>query len=262
MPRRPRKLSQSNIYHVMMRGNERKNIFENDDDKAKFIDIIVEKNKKDNYSLYAYCIMDNHVHLVIENKKEELSRIMKSINTTYAVYYNRNYKRIGHVFQDRFKSEEIKDERHLLAVIRYVHNNPIKANIIKDINEYKWSSYKDYIKNIRKCIDIDFVLNIFANSREAGLKRFMEYSNHITKEEFMDENDIILTKMSDEQANRFINTCLLSYGFEIMDLSSKKKVELREQIIRELKMNKELSLRQIANALGVSKSMVDRVKVS
>ena len=261
MPRHPRKMSKSNIYHVMMRGNGRRNIFEDDEDKLKFIDTIYEKNKKENYSLYAYCIMDNHVHLVIENKKEILSKIMKSINTTYANYYNRKYRRIGHVFQDRFKSEEIEDERYLLAAVRYVHNNPIKANMVKSMNEYKWSSYREYIQGNKKCIDIDYMLNIFSEDKKLALQKFIKFSEQIATEKFIDLEEIYYTKMCDSEAYKYINNYLCTFGFGIMNLTSQKKNEVREQIIRELKMNRELSIRQIAKVLGINKGMVERAKM-
>lgn len=91
--------------------------------------------------------MDNHVHLLMSEGTEEISKIMKRINVSYAYYFNQKYGRIGHLFQDRFKSEGIEDDTYLLAATRYIHNNPVRANIVKHAGEYKWSSYGIYINH-------------------------------------------------------------------------------------------------------------------
>ena len=110
MPRQVRQISKSQIYHVITRGNERRNIFLDDEDKKRFMDILCEKKRDKEYVLYAFCLMDNHVHLIIREGTDTISRIMKRINTGYAYYFNKKYKRVGHVFQDRFKSEAIESE--------------------------------------------------------------------------------------------------------------------------------------------------------
>lgn len=260
MPRHARELNDTNVYHVIIRGNERKNIFEYDDDKQKFIETIFDKQKQDNYILYAYCIMDNHAHLVIENKKEELDRIMKSINTTYACYYNRINKRVGHVFQDRFRSEGIKDEIHLLSVIRYIHYNPVKANMVEVPSQYKWSSYKSFINGKQKYINTEYILNLFSKDKRVAVQQFADFSKDNETLKFIDIEEVKVTKMSDKEADKYISDYLRQFGVGIMDLSSKKKVELRENIIKDLKNNERLSIRQIARMLGVSKGMVQRVK--
>jgi putative transposase len=127
VPRYPRQYSKTGIYHIMLRGNERKDIFIDEEDKGKFIKIIFKKKADEAFKLYAYCLMDNHLHLVIKEQKETISQIIKKIATSYAYYFNHKYKRVGHLFQDRYKSETIEDEAYLLSVIRYVHNNPEKA---------------------------------------------------------------------------------------------------------------------------------------
>ena len=108
----------------MLRGNERKDIFIDEEDKKKFIKTVIQKKADKAFKLYAYCIMNNHLHLVIQEQKEPISRIIKKIATSYAYYFNAKYKRVGHLFQDRYKSETIEDEPYLLSVIRCVHNNP------------------------------------------------------------------------------------------------------------------------------------------
>jgi putative transposase len=113
----------------MLRGNNREKIFRDEEDKARMIDTLGDKKKAEEYFLYAYCVMDNHIHLIIKEGKDPIASIVKRIATSYSYYFNKKYKRIGHVFQERFKSENIEDESYLLAAIRYVHQNPVKPGI-------------------------------------------------------------------------------------------------------------------------------------
>ena len=123
MPRQRRKKGEYNTYHVIQRGNERKNIFLFDEDRERFIETLLRMKEKYNFLVYTYCLMDNHYHLIIYDNGNDISQLMKSINTSYAIYFNRVYKRCGHLFQDRFRSELIEDDNYLLEVSRYIHNN-------------------------------------------------------------------------------------------------------------------------------------------
>jgi putative transposase len=127
MSRNQRRLSKTGIYHVMLRGNEKKNVFIDDEDKIKIIEVIENKKREKNFYLYAYCVMDNHIHLVIKEGAESISGIIKRIFVSYAMYFNKKYKRVGHVFQDRFKSEVVESDSYLLGLIKYVHKNPEKG---------------------------------------------------------------------------------------------------------------------------------------
>ena len=120
----------------MLRGNERKKIFLDDYDRQRFLDTLLKKKAQTELAVYAYCLMDNHIHLVLSDEQNEISTIMKGIATSYAMFFNSKYNRVGHVFQDRFRSETVGDERYLLSVIRYVHNNPVKAGIVEEADQY------------------------------------------------------------------------------------------------------------------------------
>lgn len=110
MPRQRRKLSKTGTYHIMLRGNERKSLFPEEEDYRKFLQILATKKRDDSFLLYAYCLMSNHLHLLIREKKQNISQIMKRINIAYAYYFNKKYNRVGHVFQDRFKSESVDEK--------------------------------------------------------------------------------------------------------------------------------------------------------
>jgi len=147
MPRQARAESETGYYHIMTRGINKDKIFEKDYEKEKILQFLKEKTQEEACKIIAYCIMDNHMHMILSAKKKELISMMKKINISYAMYYNQKHKRIGHVFQDRFKSENIADERYLYGAIRYIHNNPVKAKMIEKAEEYKWSSIREYLSN-------------------------------------------------------------------------------------------------------------------
>ncbi|MHB8918486.1 MAG: REP-associated tyrosine transposase, partial [Desulfocucumaceae bacterium] len=189
MPRVSRKLSKTGIYHVMLRGNERRKIFLCDEDRKRFIDILREKGREKEFSVLAYCLMDNHVHLLISEGKDQINRVMKRIGVSYVYYFNKKYKRTGHLFQDRFKSEPIKDDRHLLAAVRYIQNNPVKANMVEEPAQYQWSSYREYLGNKnseRGLTDRDFILKMLSENEEHAIKQFIKFSKEQAKDEFID----------------------------------------------------------------------------
>ena len=134
----------TNTYHIIARGINKQDIFLDNDDKDNFYKMIKITKEKYNFELYAFALMNNHIHFTIFDKHDEMSKIMHRICTIYAMYFNKKYERVGHVFQNRFKNICIDTENYLLNLIRYIHKNPEKDGIC-DMNTYKWSSYRDYI---------------------------------------------------------------------------------------------------------------------
>ena len=214
MPRRGRIIAQTGIYHIMLRGNERKEIFLDEEDKSRIIDTIILKRKDGDFKLYAFCVMNNHIHVLIKEGKDDIAKVIKRIATSYAYYYNKKNKRVGHVFQDRYKSETIKDDRQLLEVIRYIHNNPVKAKINKKSNEYRWSSYNDYIAKGFSDKDSDVfhqdltdILGMFSSIKENAIKLFSEFNKERTEETFIDI-DKPEEVIKEEAKNQIIKLCL------------------------------------------------------
>ena len=124
MPRQPREKSESGIYHIMLRGINQQVIFEDYEDYSKFIETIETYKAVSGYKVFAYCLMSNHIHILLKVEKEDLDLIMKRIAGSYVYWYNWKYYRKGHLFQDRFKSEPVEDDEHFLTVLRYIHQNP------------------------------------------------------------------------------------------------------------------------------------------
>lgn len=144
MPRKFRTHYRFAFHHVMLRGNNRKNIFLKKADYQIFIDIISGASGVYNFKVHLFCLMTNHIHLVIEVGDVPISRIMQSVSTRYAKSHNKKYNKIGHLFQGRFKSKLISDDHYLIELCYYIHMNPVKAKICKKLDEYRWSSHHCY----------------------------------------------------------------------------------------------------------------------
>jgi putative transposase len=259
MPRYARIKSQTQVYHIMLRGNNREKIFIDEEDKARMIDTLGDKKKAEEYFLYAYCVMDNHIHLIIKEGKDPIASIVKRIATSYSYYFNKKYKRIGHVFQERFKSENIEDESYLLAAIRYVHQNPVKPGI-GTVDGYKWSSYRDYIGMGRNLTDTRQVLGILSNFNEKALIEFVRFNHEFSERTFLDVRE---EKEIDQlNVTEYINKYLAEKGIRINDLRSVGNKSLREELIKLLMEKSNFSLRGIAETLELNREMVRKMQVS
>ena len=139
MPRKPR-VEEAGFHHIINRGVARGNIFLKPDDFEKFLEIVLEAKERYNFTVHALCLMTNHYHLLLETKSENLSLTARQINSKYAQYFNKEYKRVGPLWQGRFKNYFVYDEGYMYVLIRYIEQNPIKANMTKKIGQYLWSS--------------------------------------------------------------------------------------------------------------------------
>ena len=164
MVRKIRKISQTGYYHVMSRGNNKQIIFRDEKDRLKYLSCIKDALKKHDVKLICYCLMTNHTHLVIYDEDNQLSLFMLTLNSKYASYFNKKYNRVGYLFQDRFKSECIVDERQLLAAYRYVLNNPYKAGLCKPW-DYKWNSYACFQKP-SSIVDINIISDLIIDEKQ------------------------------------------------------------------------------------------------
>lgn len=140
MPRRARRTAGSGIYHVMLRGVNRDPIFLDDEDRTYFLRTLGTVRDASGCRVLAYCLMDNHVHLVLRTGAEPLGAIVKRLGVRYVRWFNGRYDRVGHLFQDRFKSVPVETDPHFVSLLRYVWNNPVKAGLVVRPDEYRWSS--------------------------------------------------------------------------------------------------------------------------
>ena len=154
MPRTARIAPREYVYHILTRGNNRQDVFKEERDYRKYIEILQRYKERYKFKLYHYVLMKNHVHLVLEpvERGGTLAEIMKGINLSYVKYYKFRYKHIGHFWQDRYKSIIISKDNYLFACGSYVELNPVRAGVVKDPKDYKWSSYKVYAHGKRDAL--------------------------------------------------------------------------------------------------------------
>ena len=158
------------MHHITTRGNRRSDLFKDEEDYLMYLAILKEVKTKLPFELYCYCLMTNHVHLEIKTTDISISKIMKRINQIYAQYFNKKYNYIGHLFQDRYHSEIIKDTAQMLTTTSYIHLNPVRASMVNRPEEYEYSSYRMYIgKKEEKLISTERILSCFKDDNKRKL---------------------------------------------------------------------------------------------
>ena len=253
MPREARKTSGTKVYHVILKGNDSQDIFLDKQDYKKFLKEITNTKEKFNYEVYAYCLMNNHVHMVLYDKKEKISKAMQSLAISYSNYFSKKYEKTGHLFQNRFLSKNVETQEYLMQVIRYIHKNPEKAGI-SDLRNYTWSSFNEYIKE-EKIITRQKFLSLFGNTMQEQIKNFKEF--HIKgKEEINDYLEYeIKEKLTDEELIKQIQIL-----FKITKVTKIKEynTKIRNEKLRELKKIKGTSKSQLARVLGINRKQIER----
>ncbi len=252
MPRGPRRKSGSGIYHVLMRGINRQTIFEDGEDSEKFIQTLQKYREICEYRLFAYCLMGNHVHLLLMEVKEPLETVMRKICGSYVLWYNKKYGRAGHLFQDRFKSEPVENDTYFLTVLRYIFQNPVKAGTVNEIQDYMLSNYTDYIQGINNT-DTEFVLDIFNSNREKAICEFIEFIKKENKDECLEIKEKL--QITDDEAKTIIKDhCNIEHAFDLQKLD----IDVRNLYLKDIKEKYGLSIRQIERITGISRGIVQR----
>jgi|SRR5215510_2707610 len=176
MARKPRAELEGGLYHVIARGNNRRRIFDSSEDYEKFLSLLGRQKARFPFFLYAFCLMTNHLHLLIERQAHTIGRIMHRLLTGYSQYYNRRYRRVGHLFQDRHKSILCQSDRYLCELVRYIHLNPIRAKMAVQPEDYEYSSHRAYLGlEPRGIVDVDPVLRHFGAKRIMAQKAYREF---------------------------------------------------------------------------------------
>jgi putative transposase len=257
MSRKARVRSKSGLYHIMSRGANRQEIFHDDEDCQRYLDIIKKYKMKSELRIYAWCLMNNHVHLVVKEGNEDISLTMKRIGVSYANYYNWKYQTIGHLFQDRFRSENVETDQYLLKVIRYNHQNPVKAGIVQQVVDWRWSSCRSYYypnPESWDLVDTKFILNMFSSDSTKARELFKEFNERSNHDQCLDDR-VPKRRVTDDEARQVIKTLLGEV--ELTQVKSLPGLE-RNEIIRKIKGIEGISHRQAARILGVAASFVFR----
>ena len=252
MPRCAREKSESGIYHIIMRGINRQSIFEDEEDYFQYLNAIRRYKEKCGYQIYAYCLLGNHVHLLLKIGQEPLEQVMRRLCGSYVYWYNNKYQRIGNLFQDRFKSEPVIDDMYFQTVLRYIHRNPVKAGLVTHANEYKWSSFHEYV-NQSSLVSVNFFFEMISNDRKKAVLFFIEYTNEENGQSCLDIDNDIKMRITDEVARDIVKR-----ECRLMDAKGIQKLDCvtRNGYLRMLKNKYSLSIRQIERITGINRGIV------
>ena len=241
MSRKPRESSKTRVYHVMVRGINKQQIFYEDEDCAAFLRILTEVKNICSFKIHSYCLMGNHVHILVEEKDPgTLDTFMKRITVRFVYWYNRKYERSGHLFQDRFKSEAVEDAKYFCTVVRYIHRNPLKAGLVQKLDEYKYSSYADIINDKKGLVDTELIYSYIPRDR------FEEFCNMETSDVCLDVPEYNEVKMPDAKVLEMIKKKTRCQSVsEFQQLGADKKAECYKKLLES-----GASLRQISRLTG------------
>lgn len=253
MPRKGRKKSSTGIYHVMLRGINRQIIFEEKGDKSRLLWTLKKYKEICKYELYGYCLMDNHVHLLMKECGESISEAIKRISSSYVFWYNTKYERSGHLFQDRFKSENVESSTSFLTVLRYIHQNPMKAGLAESVFESEWTSFHEYVGEA-KIVDTWAALELFSTAPDSrkAIHSFIHYMNEDNDDECMDY--IVKKNMPDSEVIEKLN----EFGITTNSILQQMEKKDRDAMLATLKNLNGVTVKQLARITGISKSVIYR----
>ena len=247
MARHERKASSTGIYHVLQRGINQQRIFEQAEDYIQFLDYLYEVKKISGLTLYAYCLMNNHTHMLLKEGKEPLSTVFRRLGTRYAPWFNKKYERSGYLFQDRYKSEPVETDEYFLSAIIYIYQNPVKVGTCRLPVEYEWGSRR-FLEKENGLIDI------------AELTAITPISVIKQKEKELIDNRALEPMAASRNVYSDKDVVLMMRQFSGMQNASEfQKMPESEQRITVVKMRSErVPIRQIARVSGMSKGIVEK----
>ncbi len=256
MPRKPRIYCSSGIYHIVLRSVNQQLIFEEDLDYLKFLFVLSDCKEKYGIDIYAYCLMGNHIHLLLHSPQEALAGFFQSLGARFVRWYNKKYQRTGHLFQERYHSFAVESTDYYLNTLIYIHNNPVKAGVCRFPSEYRWSSYCTFYGQKNALIDVAFSENL-VGSRQFLQQYFADHemddpASHGIKEE---ENA--------EPKHLFTDTEVQEILKELADTSSINAARMlnkteRNKLISALHATG-VTFKQISRLLGISVITVQRI---
>ena len=249
MARISRQNLSSSYFHVMVQGINKEYIFSTKEMKEKYKKLLKDNIQKSNVKLLSYCIMSNHAHMLMYvQNSQEVSKLMQKINTSFAKFYNRKNNRVGFVFRDRFSVQQILNQQHLYNCLAYIHNNPVKAGIVKNPQDYEYSSYREWVSQ-KEIIDEMSNELIFGEDKN-NINEFykIHLNNHISDIEDIVENvdyRQIIAKYEKNKRNTIENIIKNQY--------------ILQDIVLELKNEANLSIRQISSILKINRPKITKI---
>ena len=267
MPRKARIKTDQSIFHIICKSISEVDLFKDDKDKEKYLLLIKKYKDIYKFKLYGYCLMDNHVHLMIDANGADISKLMHGINFCYAMYFNKKHNRCGHLFKDRFKSIIITNERHLRTLSLYIHNNPTDIGEYKNSPEkYAFSSLAIYLgqrHDTFKLVDYGFMISFFGNDinharkkyyklifrcNEEKLKEEIEFQHEET--EYRSERTILVRNFKSEDIIEFIAKKMHISSIKLFMKYSRKLVEAKALVVVLMRSLCGFNAREVCRVLG------------
>jgi len=237
--REPRVYSKEAVYYTTAKVMNNELLFRNDADYAYFMEVLRSRKEKYNFILYAFCLLPGHYHLLIETKDKNISKIMQAINTSYSLYFNNKYKRQGHLLQGRFGMQAVSKDATLLELTCQMHLNPLKLGLVKTIEEYRFSSYPEYITQSENPLtDYAFVLS-FLGPREAKEILRNKYKELIKEQAYKEPAGIVAQAEEIIEQRKMSPRALIGIGSGLMI-----GLSLALFMLRTAAFNKEISHRR------------------
>ena len=277
MPRTARVKSEDSIYHIMIRGVGDIKLYKNNEDKDKYLELIGRYQVKFGFKVYAYCLMDTHGHIIVDSFGGDISKIMHGINQCYAQYYNRKYKRCGHVFGDRFKSKIVRNDKYLLTLSAYIHNNPkdlVKWS--KNPSKYPYSSLGIYLglrKEKLKILDESYILEFFNKTLKISREKYkifmsknddvilmdeVEFKN--VKTEYRSERVIIVRNYTPNQVIDYVSKYTMIDPKKVTMKYTRESMESKALSVLLMRRFCNFTIRDICESLGnITQSRVSKL---
>lgn len=259
MARKPRVHYEGAVYHVIARGNNRARVFGTDEEKLKYLEIIEDYKKRYGFRLYAYVVMDNHVHLLLQVGKIPLAKIMQGIQQRYTQYYNWQRKQSGHVFEQRYKAFICEEESYLMNLICYIHQNPVRANIPEGI-DYRWSSHHFYVKKTNGLVNVDFILRTLSSDLEKAMDHYIDLMGCVVeKPEYQQESEqeIVINRKEEKKEKQPELTWA-----ELVEMIVTEEQVSQEQLAGKCRIRKVAAARRRLIYEAIERNLMTRTKLA
>ena len=249
MSRTARKKSSLGIYHILVQGLRGEKIFEQEECKNKYLEILQRYHSEGKVKVYAYCVLDNAVHLLIEEAEDTISIFMRRLGVSYVHWYNLNREHQGTLFRERYSSQAIENDVECMRIIRYIHQLPVRMKLTNRMSNYKWSSYNEYLMNNYR-IDKESLLG------QLGDWNYERYMRNSWEGAYLQERTPNYQK-TDEEALSLIFQRL--EGKTILDLHGMDKDE-QKKMLAQMRYIDRISITQLARLTGIGKGIIQRLK--
>lgn len=254
MARKGRQLSDTGIYHIVLRGINKKAIYDNDEDKKYFVKLLSKNTEKFHSKVFAFCIMKNHVHILIQEGDNGISNLFQRIAGTYALYYNKKYARSGPLFESRFRSKPVESIYYFFQIIRYIHQNPYHAGIAKNLEDYVWSSFSTYLGKDNKnqfafiCTELVY--------RHTSMTEFVKFNLQFSKSAALKYLTCLWPiRISDNALYQIAQNFMTQFG-ESLEIRTTK---ILSNLVRYLTQLSGVTKAQIARLLKLSRFQINKI---